>query len=71
MIMDLPKPLSELSIDDRVYRGHITITYEDMASIFDPVVNEVPEVIQSKSSSSRNAGRGSRQVDHSSAELIQ
>jgi len=44
--MDLPYPLHNLNIDNKVVGGEITITNEDMRSFFDPCVNRIIELIQ-------------------------
>ncbi|KAI9776338.1 MAG: hypothetical protein M1839_000418 [Geoglossum umbratile] len=46
MKMDLPDPLHNLDMDNRVVGGEITITNGDMRSFFDPCVDEIVELIQ-------------------------
>jgi len=44
--MDLPEPLHDLDMGDRVVGGEITITNENMKSFFDPCVDQIVELIR-------------------------
>jgi hypothetical protein len=46
--LDLPEPLDQLNITDKVVDGELKITYTDMAALFDPVIDEISELIQSQ-----------------------
>jgi molecular chaperone DnaK (HSP70) len=46
VFLDLPVPLHNLSLDDRVDCGQITITREAMEDFFNPCVDEIVEMVK-------------------------
>lgn len=45
---DLPMPLEYLTVGDKVKEGEVTVTCEDMKGLFDPVIDDISELIQTQ-----------------------